>query len=349
MALNRFFRFPWATGGDRTPPVPDPVQGDGSVSYTQGWGPDYQRPKTDPLSKNIDRALTNATLFDITTALQEYQTNGTPDWITNAQNGGVAFPYPLGARVRYTDGFLYQSLKAANTSLPTVAADWTPVMAPGKFRTTASGSFVVPAGVSQIWLSACAGGGGGGGGSGGGTANFVGGGGGGGGAGDSVWRQAYAVTPGSTLTITIGAGGTAGTTSTGAGTGGGTGGNTVIAGMTAGTVTLVAGTGGNAGANAASIAGGGAAGAGFPYGQYAQDSYNGSGGGQGGTGGSTPFGGGGGGGRGSATLGGPVQGRPASGFGGGGGGGGGYSSGTAGVGNGGAGAAGAAGIVFIEW
>lgn len=215
-------------------------------------------------------------------------------------------------------------------------------------RSTTSGSTVIPAGVTQIYLSATAPGGGGGAGGGGGVSNFVGGGGGGGGAGQSVNRQAYAVTPLSTISWTIGSVGTGGTTTTGAGGNGGNAGNTVITGLTAGTVTLTGGVGGGGGANATSIGPGGSWGTGYPGGQYGGDSVNNAGGGLGGCGASSPFGGGGGGGRGGNIPLAPAPGQAAGGFGAGGGGGGGYYGGTAGSATGGAGAAGTGGMVLIE-
>lgn len=122
--LNKFFRLAFGLAGDRVA-VPDATQPDGSVSYNTGYTPPYQaNPLLDPTAKNIERDKMNQVLFDVTTGLQEYQVNGAPDWITNAQNGGVAYPYPQWARVRYTDGKIYVSTKAANTSLPTVSPDW---------------------------------------------------------------------------------------------------------------------------------------------------------------------------------------------------------------------------------
>lgn len=121
MALNKYFRFPFARSGDKTA-VPDAVVPGGNVSYDQGYGPDYQLVKTNPQSKDIERDKMNQVFSDITTAIQEYQQNGTPDWISNAQNGGVAFPYPADARVRYTDGFIYRSLQAANITVPGAGA-----------------------------------------------------------------------------------------------------------------------------------------------------------------------------------------------------------------------------------
>src|SRR5579859_1661877 len=74
------------------------------------------------------------------------------------------------------------------------------------FTTPGANSFTVPPNVTSITVDACAsGGGGGGGGTSGGNA-----GGGGGGAGSNLHNYTLNVTPGATLTITIGTGGTAG-------------------------------------------------------------------------------------------------------------------------------------------
>lgn len=249
--------------------------------------------------------------------------------------------------LRGTNLFITQAAGTNDTRVATTA--FVQANRGGLIRLTSSGTFVVPAGVTNPTISGVAGGGGGGGGAGGGTGNFVGGAGGAGGAGQSVVRQSYPVVPGSTLTITIGAGGTAGTSSIGAATGGGNGGNTVIAGMVGGTVTLIGGGGGAPGVNAVTLGTGGAPGTGYPQGQYGQDATNGSGSGGGGSGGSSPFGGGGGGGRGGGNPGASSAGTPAVGFGGGGGAGGGIYGGTAGAASGGAGGTGSAGLVIIEW
>jgi len=128
MPLNKFFKVPFALSGDKAA-IPDAAEPDGSVSYTEGFTVDYEQdPAVNPATaKDVPRDETNQLYFDITTALLEYQTNGIPDWITNAQNGGTPFSYGIYARVRYTNGKTYESRKAANTSLPTVYADWRPL------------------------------------------------------------------------------------------------------------------------------------------------------------------------------------------------------------------------------
>ena len=66
------------------------------------------------------------------------------------------------------------------------------------------GTFTVPEGVSEVDVLVVAGGGGGGGNGGGGT------GAGGGGAGGLVWKEGHSVTPGSTVDVAVGSGGTGG-------------------------------------------------------------------------------------------------------------------------------------------
>lgn len=120
--MLKFFRLPFATTGDKTA-VPDAVDSNGNVSYSQGYGFDYQRQKTDPAAKNIERDKMNQIMFDITTAIAELQSKGGADFITSALNGGTAYSYGQGAIVNYS-GAWYISLVAANTALPTDATKW---------------------------------------------------------------------------------------------------------------------------------------------------------------------------------------------------------------------------------
>ena len=217
---------------------------------------------------------------------------------------------------------------------------------------TSSGSFTGPVGVTTMYLSGCAPGGGGGAG-GPGSINSSpawAGGGGGGGAGQSLQRAAYSVTPGGTITVTIGSTGLGGATSgTNPGNSGTSGGTLVIsgAGFNGGTPVTLSGGGGGGGGNAATSgnAVGGGAGTGFPSGGYGNDTTSGNASGSGGSGASGPFGGGGGAARSSTS--GAVAGGSASGYGAGGGGGSGVY--TAGAGNGGSGGAAGGGYMAFEW
>ena len=207
---------------------------------------------------------------------------------------------------------------------------------------TSSGNFTVPAGVTELCISAVAGGGGGGSG-GGGDSSFFGGGGGSGGAGESVVKRKFAVTPGTVINITIGSGGVGSIASTATGSAPTAGGNTVIGSL----ITLHGGQPGINAGNGQNTAPGGGYGHGFPTGSYGGDGNLNVGSGNGAPGASSPFGGGGGGGRAGTDQG--TDGSSGSGYGSGGGSGGG-KYGTAPItARGGNGGNGAPGIVIIEW
>jgi len=138
--MLKFFRIPFATSGDRTA-VPDAVDVNGFVSYTAGYGFDYQRQKTDPAAKNIERDKMNEIFFDITTAVAELQAQGVPDFITSALNGGTAYSYGVNALVRYS-GDLYLSIAAANTALPSDATKWALLPTPARIQGAAYTSAV---------------------------------------------------------------------------------------------------------------------------------------------------------------------------------------------------------------
>lgn len=121
--MDKFFGTPFAATGDKTP-VPTTVQPTGSVSYPEGFGPDYQADQTtDPDAKDIPRDSMNQLFFDLSNAMREYQVSGVPDFITSAQNGGTPYSYSINAHVRYNDE-IYESRINTNTDLPTVSASW---------------------------------------------------------------------------------------------------------------------------------------------------------------------------------------------------------------------------------
>lgn len=124
MTVPLYYQIPFGVSGDRTSiPVADP--GDGSINYTEGFGPDYQLPReTDPAALTIPRAQFNEMVYDITANLQWLQQFGVPAWISSAANGGTPFPYAQNAQVLYTDGNVYVSLTASNTATPTNASFW---------------------------------------------------------------------------------------------------------------------------------------------------------------------------------------------------------------------------------
>ena len=215
---------------------------------------------------------------------------------------------------------------------------------------TANGTYTVPAGVTTLWVSGCAGGGGGG--SAGTSTTTVGaGGGGGGGAGQSVLRTAIAVAAGDSLSITVGAGGAGGAappaTSGTNGNNGAAGGNTVLTNTTAATtlLTLTGGGDGGGGGGGGGDSAGGVGGGGYPNGGDGGDGSYMSYGGQGA---SNPFGGGGCSPRGAVGTNTGYAGMNAAGNGAGGSGGAGTYASTAAV-AGTAGGNGSAGLLIIEW
>lgn len=126
--MTKFFKDAFAVSGDKTA-IPNIIQVDGSVSYTEGFGFDYQRDiATEPTAKSVPRDSTNQLFFDITSALQQYQSFGIPNFITTSDNDGTPFSYSKYARVLYDDGTHglrpYASLINANTALPSDETKW---------------------------------------------------------------------------------------------------------------------------------------------------------------------------------------------------------------------------------
>ena len=191
---------------------------------------------------------------------------------------------------------------------------------------TASGTFTIPTGITRVKVTIVGGGGGGGGSLNGGCCDpdYDGGGGGGGGA---AVKWLTSLTPGNTLTVTRGAGGTGGNSS---GTGGTSGGTSSVASGTE-TITTVSATGGAVGSGSSGDPGAGGDGASGDLNMRGSDgTFASSGPGNGG----------------SSIMGGFVYGYTGgrSGFAYGGGGGGGKVTGGTSTGG-----AGANGVIFFEW
>lgn len=124
---EKYFGVPFAASGDKTV-IPVAAQPSGAVSFTQGFGIDYERnPATDPAAKRIPRDETNRLYYDITNEIGILQRWGAPDWIPASLNDGSPVSYGIGAVVRY-GGVRYESLVASNTVEPgTDATKWMPV------------------------------------------------------------------------------------------------------------------------------------------------------------------------------------------------------------------------------
>lgn len=125
-----FFKTPFAQAGT-VATVPRATQVDGSVSYEEGWGLDYQLdPDSEPTARDIPRDQFNQIMLSITQVLNQYQTQAFPDFITTSDNDGTPYSYSINATVRFTGGWAgagamnYYSLVDANVVDPTDATKW---------------------------------------------------------------------------------------------------------------------------------------------------------------------------------------------------------------------------------
>ncbi|UPQ40708.1 hypothetical protein LV777_06915 [Providencia rettgeri] len=115
--MTKIFKIPFATQGDRTS-IPDDVQADGAVSYTQGYSYDYERDQqTDPAAKDIEREKMNGMFHDITEAIGELQSFGFPKWAAEGK------PYPIRSIV-YHKNKTWQSKIENNNVEPVAGAAW---------------------------------------------------------------------------------------------------------------------------------------------------------------------------------------------------------------------------------
>ncbi|WP_168428229.1 phage baseplate protein [Erwinia amylovora] len=115
--MTKVFKTPFAAQGDRTA-VPVETQADGSVSYSQGYGYDYERDQTtDPAAKDIEREKMNALFHDVTEAVGEIQTFGTANWSEDGK------PYPIRSLVYYGKR-VWQSKIENNNEEPGKGSGW---------------------------------------------------------------------------------------------------------------------------------------------------------------------------------------------------------------------------------
>lgn len=138
-----YYIRPFAEEGDKSPIQTDGTP-TGEVSYQQGYGPNYQIDPADAGARRLNRLRFNEIVYAITLEIQKYQQHGTPDFITAADNGGVAYSYGINDTVRYDPGTgfkVYLSLVDGNTEIPTVATNWLDTTT---YATQASISGLVP-------------------------------------------------------------------------------------------------------------------------------------------------------------------------------------------------------------
>lgn len=114
--MAKTFVVPFAAQGDKIE-VPDELQQDGSVSFNQGFGFDYERPNTDPAYKPIPRDGFNGLMHDVTEAIGVMQKQGYADWSAQAA------PYNAAATVAH-GGAVWISAIRNNSSEPGIDANW---------------------------------------------------------------------------------------------------------------------------------------------------------------------------------------------------------------------------------
>jgi len=171
-------------------------------------------------------------------AATSYTAVSSPGGITGTASSSPITVSGLTEGASYT--FTVYATNASGSGFSSSASSAVNAPAATKVKFTSTQSWTVPAGVTQLQIVAVGGGGGGGGASTTGIGSSTGGGGGG---GAIVYNNAVAVTPGTSYTITIGAGGTSSSTGTS-----GTGGTTSVGAL----LTAAGGGGGSRGGGAGS-------------------------------------------------------------------------------------------------
>lgn len=124
--MPKYFNIPFATSGDRT--VISDTNIDGSVSFTNGWGTDYEADlATQVNAKSVERNVMNTLFYDITDNIGHYQRSTFPEWIAPDKKGNT-YPYAKGVTVWHKK-VLYVSMADNNTSIPGVKeSKWHPAV-----------------------------------------------------------------------------------------------------------------------------------------------------------------------------------------------------------------------------
>lgn len=126
------------------------MQPDGSVSFTQGYGPNYELPPSNPSYLDVERAKMNYLLNLYSTILQGYQQQCIPPFITSAQNNGSPYPYAQYALVMQ-GGIAYQSQVSSNTDTPPTS-NWAPLPLPLSGFTTGDFKLTLKTAPDNGWV-----------------------------------------------------------------------------------------------------------------------------------------------------------------------------------------------------
>jgi len=128
-----FIKIPFALTGTQAP-VPRGTQPDGSMSFNQGFTLPYEQdPDTEPTARDIPRDQFNYLMYVLSNAINQWQTQAFPDYITPEENDPdtpTPYSYSINATVRYVNGWAstgaanYVSLVDSNTADPTDSTKW---------------------------------------------------------------------------------------------------------------------------------------------------------------------------------------------------------------------------------
>ncbi len=133
---NPYFLNPFAIDSNDVAVIPSTGASTGAMSYQQGFTINYEQDlETVSTALPIPRNQFNQLMLDITAALQQLQNYGYPNWVAPATGSplvGGPVSYPLNAVVLYSDGNIYQSQIASNTSVPGADANWVVISLTGK-------------------------------------------------------------------------------------------------------------------------------------------------------------------------------------------------------------------------
>ncbi len=126
---RKYFNIDFGVSGTRVA-IPDTDPGDGSMNFTDGYGPYYSLdPAGGPPALLPDRGQMNEIFYYQTQAIQALQQWYAPDFITSADNGGSPYSYSLKQRVVLA-GEVYESNVNSNTTTPP-GSSWTIVPTTG--------------------------------------------------------------------------------------------------------------------------------------------------------------------------------------------------------------------------
>ena len=125
--MSKYFKIPFALSGERVT-IPELQQSGGEVSYTIGYGNNYQLPLTTAGALAIERTKMNELFYEITLALAELRKRAWPEYISPTDNGGTTYTYQRNDIVQYYPSagppIYYRSILDNNRTVPGAAGYW---------------------------------------------------------------------------------------------------------------------------------------------------------------------------------------------------------------------------------